>query len=275
MLLGGLQMIRTNGKELHARTTTEVSQADWGHPIGKAVAFVPEGDVIVRKAFPGAAEDETIRKIGGSAMLNVAYHPSGLALAVIQTANAGEEIWITTNLGEDIKRLVFSVEGTRFGEIEFSSNGTQLFYSAQHSDDRPYVHVIDLTAPSEAPSIWRGEVATRVLDMAVSPDADSSDVAVTTGTSCEDQRSIITTPDGDMDLGPVQVVGWLDPMHVLTAKGCVGEEDVSVFDLGTGSSADVVSGVEVSASRALYPVPAAGLPMIPGAGAKEPESGVG
>src|SRR6266545_2251599 len=55
--------------------------------------------------------------------LSVTYHPSGLALAFVAEREGRQSIWLSSNLGEDPKRLVFSKVGTEFGALEFSADG--------------------------------------------------------------------------------------------------------------------------------------------------------
>lgn len=72
------------------------------------------------------------------------YHPSGLALAFVAEREGRQSIWLSSNLGEDPKRLVFSKVGTEFGALEFSADGRSLVYAVQHADGHPEVLAHDL-----------------------------------------------------------------------------------------------------------------------------------
>src|SRR5439155_6739220 len=114
-LLGGLEMEQIGGKELHPTTSVKPGATAWGHPMGLAVVFVSHDGTELEKAYPGKKTIDDISPLGknkGVTYKNVIYHPSGLALAWVATSKSGDSIYLSSNLGTDPQKLVFSLQGT-------------------------------------------------------------------------------------------------------------------------------------------------------------------
>ena len=118
--------------------------SSWGHPIGKAVVYISPSGTRLRKIYPGTQRHDDITPIHGVHYLNVIYHPSGLAIAFVVDTGERQEIWLSSNVGEDPVRLVYAVGGTTFGALAFTADGGTLLYAAVHADDAPLLHALDL-----------------------------------------------------------------------------------------------------------------------------------
>ena len=86
----------------------------------------------------------------------------------------GEEIWLSSNLGEDPVRLVFAVGGTTFGALAFTADGSTLLYAAVHADDAPILHALDLTNPTINQGLWHGDPGDRIAAIAAQPERDGT-----------------------------------------------------------------------------------------------------
>jgi len=252
-LLNDLEIRSVRGAELRAASPPAAAVTSWGHPIGKAVVYVSPNGTRLRKVYPGTQRRDDITPIAGVHYLNVIYHPSGLAIAFVVDTGDGEEIWLSSNLGEDPVRLVFGVGGTRFGALDFTTDGTTLLYAAVHGDDAPILHAIDLTNPTINQGLWHGDPGDRISTIAAQPDPDGDLVALTVGAACETSRAMVfrrgeqPTPLAD---APSRVVGWLDDSTLLVATdGCSGPSDLVAIDSAHAATTPLVSGIEIAATR--------------------------
>ena len=137
VLLGGLHMEAIGGQTLQAPLDVQAGPSAWGHPMGTAVAFVSGDGMELDKRYLDQKGIVDISPLHGVSYLSVTYHPSGLALAFVVEREGRQSIWLSSNLGEDPRRLVFSKEGTEFGALEFPTDGRSLVYAAQHADGHP------------------------------------------------------------------------------------------------------------------------------------------
>jgi len=160
---------------------------------------------------------------------------------------------------------VFSTEGTKFGAMGFEADGKHLLYAAQHADNHPELHRIDVTDTTKAPVAWAGPVGSTIVD--IQPGLTAGTVAWTTGgASCADSIAMAQTPAGTVRAlpdatRPTRAVGWLGATQLLVATGGCGEPiDLSVVDVSSGSIVPLVSGVSVAAVRTPVPTPPAPLP---------------
>ena len=105
VLLGGFEVRGLGGDapDLPA-IQTAVGAFDWGHPIGLAVAFA-DGKGNPRKRFIDDGRLIRLEALPPGSYLEVAYHPSGLALSFVVETDEGQEIWLSTNEGDDPERL--------------------------------------------------------------------------------------------------------------------------------------------------------------------------
>ena len=104
--------------------------------------------------------------------LNVIYHPSGLALAFVVDTGDGQEIWLSSNVGEDPVRLVFAVGGPRSARSTSPRTGRTLLYAAVHGDDAPLLHALDLTDPTINQGLWHGDAGDRISEIFTQPKPD-------------------------------------------------------------------------------------------------------
>jgi hypothetical protein len=118
-LLDGLEISSIDGRQLRAGSTSTNPVFSWGHPIGKAIAYISPNARRLIKIYPGTQHRDDITPLDHVHYLNVIYHPSGLALAFVVDTGDGQEIWLSSNLGEDPVRLVFAAGATTFGALGF------------------------------------------------------------------------------------------------------------------------------------------------------------
>ena len=232
------------------------------------MVFASADGTRLEKVHLDGAPIENVTPLPSSTYLRVAYHPSGEAFAYAIVRADGQSIWISSNIGAKPTQLVLSTEGTTFGAMGFDVDGTHLLYAAQHADNHPELHSIDVTDPSRAPVVWAGPVGRTILDLM--PGMQPGTVAWTTSTkstsSCADRVAMVRTAAGVAvalpgAAAPTQVMGWLSPTQVLVGVGgCDGSYDLSAVDVASGSSAPLVSGVSTAAARAPVPTPPAALP---------------
>jgi len=268
VLLGGLHMEAIGGQTLQAPLDVEPGPSAWGHPMGTAVAFVSGDGTELDKRYLDQKGIVDISPLHGVSYLSVTYHPSGLALAFVAEREGRQSIWLSSNLGEDPRRLVFSKEGTEFEALEFSADGRSLVYAAQHADGHPEVLALDLANRSFIRWLWRGDPGQQVLSVFQPPSRSGRFLGLTLGTSCDDGSAVVRGPDRKLirvlpDASePSRVLGWLDRTHVLVgAGGCRDQLDLSAFDVRTEESVPLVSGVTAAASRAPAPPAPSSLPQ--------------
>ena len=257
---------------------TSVSAFDWGHPLGLAVVFA-DARGIPRKRY--VDDDRLIRLVSlpPGKYLEVAYHPSGLALAFVVKTPEGQEIWLSTNEGKDPQRLVFSETGTEFTSLAFSPNGRSLWWTAQHDGSIPELHFMKLATRTGFGTAWRGADGTTAAGLRLAPVGSLQ--AVTEGKACEEHKALVLSggetrtaiPD---ETRPTEALGWLDRTTLLVAAGGCGEPlDLFTVD-GTGQDTPValVLEVEIAAPRTQVTNPPRTVPA-PSAEQEPPPSGVG
>jgi hypothetical protein len=252
-LLSGLQIESVGGKQLRAGSSSTSPVSSWGHPIGKAVVYISEDGTRLLKVYPGSQRVDDITPVAHVHYLNVIYHPSGLALAFVVDTGKAQEIWLSSNLGEDPVRLVFAVEGTTFGALGFSADGRILLYAAVHGDGAPLLHALDLTDPTINQGLWHGDVGDRISAIFTQPERHGDLIAFTVGASCEDSRAMVYQhgePDRQLADAPSRVVGWLDAGTVLVATGgCNAPSNLTAVDVTQDATIPLVSGVDFAAAR--------------------------
>jgi hypothetical protein len=190
VLLGGLQVAGLSAKAPTVGSTgVQPLALDWGHPVGIAVVYSEKGSPTPQKLLLESDTTEHFRQMPHGTYLDVAYHPSGLALAYVLERDGVQSIWYSTNEGTDPKRLVFTKEGTTFTDVAFSPDGQDLTYIAQHAEGYPAYHWIDLSDPSTLESGWRGDVGQYVSHFFQAP--HGSGIAVDLGKTCEESRAAV------------------------------------------------------------------------------------
>jgi hypothetical protein len=279
VLLGGLE-IRGFGPDAprYPGVDEPAGAFDWGHPIGLALVYANGTARFPEKRFMHDGHIERLAEMPRGSYLDVAYHPSGLALGVAIEQHGRESIWLTTNEGTDPQRLVFSEGGTRFPSIAFTPDGTRLVWIAKHLNTYQ-LHWMDLADRTGFENGWRGEIGEEATNLHVGPDGEL--MAFDVGASCADRTATVALsrrvarPALPGVAGPTTVVGWLDPTTVLVAAGgCDGPLDLSAVDVLDQDVADLVVGAELAASRAHAPPAPEDVPAPP-AESPVPDEGVG
>jgi hypothetical protein len=251
---------------------------DWGHPIGLAVVFAdPKGHP--RKRFLDDGHVERLTSLPEGRYLEVAYHPSGLALAFVVEGAEGQEIWLSTNEGNDPQRLVFSEVGTTFPSIAFTPNGKQLWWTAAHDGGLAELHWMDLDDRSGFGTGWNQPTEGVAENLRIAPSGRLKSLDL--GTGCDDRQALVVSgrtgtaalPDEER---PTSALGWLDPTTVLVAAGgCQEPQDLYAVD-GSGDEDPValVLGVELAAPRTVVTNPPREVPAPPSQ-EEPPQGGVG
>jgi hypothetical protein len=165
-----------------------ISAFDWGHPLGLAVVFA-DAKGIPRKRFVDDGHLIRLASLPAGKYLQVAYHPSGLALAFVVESAEGQEIWLSTNEGEDPQRLVFSERGTEFTSLAFSPNGRSLWWTAKHEEGYTALHVMKLVSRTGFGTAWRGTEGTSAAGLRLPPAGALQ--AVTDGKTCEEHTALV------------------------------------------------------------------------------------
>ena len=275
-LLAGLAIRSIDGERLRDATSSTSPRSSWGHPIGKAVVYISPSGTSLLKVYPGTQRRDDITPIAHVHYLNVIYHPSGLALAFVVDTGDGQEIWLSSNVGEDPVKLVFAVGGTTFGALGFTSDGRTLLYAAVHVDDAPVLHALDLTDPTINQGLWHGDAGDRISAIFTQPKRYGDLVAFTVGAACEDSTAMLFRhgePARSLADAPSRIVGWLDARTVLVASGgCEGPSNLAAVDAIQDATIPLVDGVDIAAAR----TPLLGfVPPLPQHIEEEVGSGVG
>jgi hypothetical protein len=278
VLLAGLEVHAVGFEALRHRATGQsVDVFDWGHPMGTAIVFATDDRPTPEKLYLEEDRISDLRRLPRGTYIDVAYHPSGLALGLVLERAGRQSIWISTNEGLQPERLVFSKAGTLFTSIEFTPNGRELVWTAQHANGFPQVHVMDLADRSGFTDGWRGDVGQLATDLRLAPVGNAS--TVNEGEGCADRRALAVQgsraepllPD---EARPTSALGWLDGVTVLVAAGGGDEpSDLFAVDVSDGEATPLVSGVEVAASRAKAPRGPDEVPVPPEE--EPPPGGVG
>jgi hypothetical protein len=253
---------------------------DWGHPIGLAIVFSERGDRTLGKRFIDDGRVDALDSLPGGRYLDVAYHPSGLALAFVIDHRGEQSIWLSTNEGTDPARLVFSKGGTRFTSIAFTSDGQHLVWTAQHAGGYPQIHSMDLADRTGFTDGWRGESGMEISNLLLAHQGRL--MAFDEGSGCDDRTATIVLsprvarpalPDAD---GSTTVMGWLDRSTVLVGAGGCGEPlDLSAVDV-SGEVTPLVLGAEAAAARTITSSWPDSVPAPPAQAEEEPPpEGVG
>lgn len=251
---------------------------DWGHPIGLAVVFAdPKGHP--RKRFLDDGHVERLTSLPEGRYLEVAYHPSGLALAFVVEGVDGQEIWLSTNEGNDPQRLIFSEAGTTFPSIAFTPNGRQLWWTAEHEGGLVELHWMDLADRSGFGTSWSRPTQGTAENLKIAPAGRLKSVDV--GAGCDDRQALVLSgrsgtaalPEEER---PTTALGWLDSTTLLVAAGgCDEPQDLYAVD-GSGEEdpATLVLGVELAAPRTVVTDPPRKVPA-PAIEEEPPPGGVG
>jgi hypothetical protein len=272
VLLGDLEVKGLRGAPTSPAQDLVPGPSSWGRPTGKSIVFVPPDGASLEKVHLDGTAMEDVTPLDDTQYLSVAYHPSGLAFAFAVQRGERQSVWMSSNVGEDARRLVFSSQGTKFGSVAFGQDGVALYYGAQLADGRPELHVLDLLDPTEAPTLWEGSAGQVVEN--IWPGPQPGDAAFTVGSSCADDTAMVVNrtesearPAVPDESRPTRVLGWLNGAAMLVAAGGCGEpSDLSAVDAYSGEVVPLVFGVNAAGVRTPAPTPPPPLPEGTGVG---------
>jgi hypothetical protein len=252
---------------------------DWGHPIGVAIVFTSTASKAPEKLFTEDGHVEGLPGLPSGRYLQIAYHPSGLALGFILQRGDKQSIWISTNEGQDPQRLVFANPGTRFTSIAFSPDGKQLWWTAEHSGV-PVLHRMDLGNRSTFNDVWQGASGSTAGDLRIAPDGLLKSLNV--GTTCANRQALVVAGGSasramPFETRPTTALGWLDDSTVLVAAGgCDQPTELFAVDAHVGGHAvALVTGVEQASPRTVLEDAPTSVPAPGSADIEAPPGGLG
>jgi hypothetical protein len=237
----------------------------WLGPSGNALAFVPPGGLNLELASLGSIDQRELTPpaLRGASYQAVAAHPSGRALAFAVQREGTAEIWVASNIATGAVKV--AAGQARFGPLAFSAGGKALYYGSKLPDGSRRVDIYSLTAAEPLAPAWAGR--RDVLAIVPRRDKAGTQLAIDTGSGCDDRRADLSGLDGGQGRPPLpsaqrptSAVGWLDNRRVLVAEGdCNGPFDLWVVDVGGREPAIIARGVIRGAVRRpdLRPAPQA------------------
>jgi hypothetical protein len=278
VLLSGLEVrgVDPTAPSLPAETTGIPAAFDWGHPIGLAVVYASEGDRTPQKRFMDDGHVDALDALPKGRYLDVAYHPSGLALAFVIDRDGEQSIWLSTNEGLDPMRLVFSKGGTRFTSIAFTPDGEQLVWTAEHAGGFAQVHAMALDDRTGFTDGWR-DVGEQTSNLSLAP--QGSLMALDVGEGCDDRTATfvfspkVARPAMPDTTRPTTSIGWLDRSTLLVGVGgCEEPIDLVAVD-AAGHQTPIVLGADIGATRTLTTSAPETVPAPPVEAEEEPPPG--
>jgi hypothetical protein len=238
----------------------------WVGPTGSALAFVSPGGLNLELASLGSIEQRELTPLRGASYRAVAAHPSGRALAFAVQRGGLAEIWLVRDTGGG--EVQIAGEQAKLGPLAFSAGGKALYFGSKLGDGTRRVEVYSLASAERLAPAWSGK--RDVLAIVPRRDQAGSQLAVDTGSGCQDRRADLSGLDGGPGRAllpsaarPTSTVGWLDSRRVLVAEGgCEGPFDLWVVDVGGREPAVIARGVERAAVRRPDPRPAPQAPDL-------------
>ena len=76
---------------MRAASPSPAAVTSWGHPVGKAVVYIPPSGTRLRRIYPGTQRRDDISGRPRH-YVNVIYHPSGLAIAFVIDTGDGKRL---------------------------------------------------------------------------------------------------------------------------------------------------------------------------------------
>jgi hypothetical protein len=245
----------------------ETVSLTWLGASGNALAFVTPGNLNLASAALGSSELSELTPFRGPSYQAVASHPSGQALAFALRREGASEIWMAGNSGANPVRLV-GPSPDRLGPLAFPAGGKALYYGSRAPDGSRRLEVYSLAERRRLDPAWTGD--RDVLAIVGSSDPAATQVAVDTGSGCDDRRADLSGLDGGPGrpllpsaTRPTSAVGWLDTRRVLVAEGgCEGRFDLWLVDVSGRAPLSVARGIDRAALRPAGPRPAPAPPDL-------------
>jgi len=260
LLVGGGEVLQLGAGELAVADGFAATFA-WSKPTGKSLVYVQEGATRPTK-LPLANDDPfELVDLPAGAYQALAYHPSGLAMALSLFDGAEPQIFLATNEGAREKRIVHGISATSFPSLAFTSEGGELFYLAEHKGGYVQIHRIDLEA-GELVDGWRSAAPLNRAGGLFLAGGLTDPLAFTAATGgCSSSVAMLGFTDqarpalADVG-GPTHALGFIDERRLLVGAGGCG----APLDLYAVSARDaqlLVTGAGAGASRAVGPSQAA------------------
>ena len=267
VVLAGLQVKGVGSSASRPRGSLDPTVVAWGRPVGKAIAFVPPGGARLDKAEVGSGQVVPVRPPDGAAYTEVAYHPSGRAVAYVTHEGARWVLWMSTNTGQSATRLQSS--GEQIGPIAFSFSGHNLYHAVRLADGGWKVHSYNLLDRRATGVLWQGRGPVQRLVAPKEP-GRTPRLALDVGGGCGDRQALLSRLDGGPGApllpgagAPTSAIGWLDGSHVLVGSGGCGRPmTLWVTDVNGGAPVKVAGGAERAAVRHPDLTPTPGLPAF-------------
>jgi hypothetical protein len=228
----------------------------WSKPTGKSLVYVADGATRPTK-LPIASDDPfELADLPSGAYQALAYHPSGLAMAVSLYDGAEPQIYLATNEGAREKRVVHGISATSFPSLAFSTEGTELFYLAEHKGGYVQIHRIDLEA-ADLVDGWRSQAPLKRAGGLFLAGGVNDPLAFTAATGgCATSVAMLGFTDQmrpalDGVDGPTNALGFLDDRTLLVGAGGCGGTPLDLYAVTARGATSLASGVDAGASRAI------------------------
>jgi hypothetical protein len=266
--LTGLEVRGVGSKVSRPKSALKPVYYTWSRPTGTTLVFTDGARKRVARADVGQAGARDITPVQGAGVAygDMAYHPSGLAIGFVVTDSAlsSNQLYLSTNQGEDARLLVDAPAGTTFGHLVFAHDGKELYYSIDRKDGSHSLAAYGLAEGGVEP-VWSGDAPIgNIVELGGVPG-----VALTVGTPCANRRAVFSMLDGSAGQplstgidGPTSIVGRLDAdRFVVAAGGCNGPSDLYIVRAAAGAPPTLlVQGVDTATLRQPEPTPPPPLP---------------
>jgi hypothetical protein len=263
VVLDGLEVRGVGARVWRPGLEIQPVSLTWLGPAGDSLAFVAPGGLNVELAALGSIDQRELTPLRGATYQAVAAHPSGRALAFAVQRDGTAEVWVASTTGAF--KVKVAAGQARYGPLAFSAGGKALYYGSRQPDGTRKVDIYSLTAAEPLAPAWAGR--RDVLAIVPRRDKAGTQLAIDTGSGCEDRRADLSGLDGSQGRPllpaaprPTSAVGWLDSRRVLVAEGgCAGPFDLWAVDVGGRRPAVIARGVARGAVRRpdLTPAPQA------------------
>jgi hypothetical protein len=263
VVLDGLEVRGVGARVWRPGQGIQTVSLAWLGPGGDALAFVAPGGLNLELAVLGSVDQQELTPLRNAKYDAVAAHPSGGALAFAVRRGGTAEVWVASRTATSEVKVAGGQ--ARFGPLAFSAGGKALYYGSKLPDGTRRVDIYSLTAAEPLAPAWTGR--RDVLAIVPRRDKAGTQLAIDTGSGCDDRRADLSGLDGGQGRPllpsaqrPTSAVGWLDNRRVLVAEGgCEGPFDLWVVDVGGREPALIARAVTRGAVRRpdLRPVPQA------------------